>query len=100
MMTSRYEGWPMVLMEAMQMGVVPVVYNSFESLSDIVTEGFNGFVVQNNKHSIFVEKMKCLMLDDTLRQEMAEHAMESCQRYTIEKIVNRYESLFNDLIKK
>lgn len=99
MMTSRYEGWPMVLMEAMQMGVVPVVYNSFESLSDIVTEGFNGFVVQNNKQNIFVEKMKRLMLDDTLRQEMAEHAMESCQRYTIEKIVNRYESLFNDLIK-
>ena len=99
MMTSRYEGWPMVLMEAMQMGVVPVVYNSFESLSDIVTDGFNGFVVQNNKQNIFVEKMKRLMLDDTLRQEMAVHAMESCKRYTIEKIVNRYESLFNDLIK-
>ena len=48
---------------------------------------------------LFVEKMKRLMLDDTLRQEMAVHAMESCQRYTIEIIVNRYESLFNDLIK-
>jgi len=48
MMTSRFEGWPMVLMEAMQMGVVPVVYNSFESLSDIVVDGENGYIIPNN----------------------------------------------------
>ena len=41
MMTSRFEGWPMVLMEAMQMGVVPIVFNSFESLTDIIVEKEN-----------------------------------------------------------
>lgn len=99
MMTSRYEGWPMVLMEAMQMGVVPVVYDSFESLSEIVTDGFNGLVIPNNRQSIFVKRMKDLMLNDNLRREIAINAIESCQRYTIEKIIDKYELLFEKLLK-
>lgn len=61
LMTSRFEGWPMVLMEAMQMGVVPIVFNSFESLTDIITDKENGFIIPNNNIKYFVERLKTLI---------------------------------------
>ncbi|WP_220396171.1 glycosyltransferase [Bacteroides fragilis] len=97
LMTSRFEGWPMVLMEAMQMGVVPIVFNSFESLTDIITDKENGFIIPNNNIKYFVERLKTLIANDDLRNRMAVKTIESCQRFTTEKITNKYISLFKEL---
>ena len=71
LMTSRFEGWPMVLMEAMQMGVVPIVFNSFESLTDIIIDKENGFIIPDNDIKCFVERLKTLIANDDLRIRMA-----------------------------
>lgn len=97
LMTSRFEGWPMVLMESMQMGVVPIVYNSFEALEEIVDDGLNGFIVDNNKEEIFVEKLKRLLSDDEMRCNMANNAIRSCERFSLEIIGKEYEELFLSL---
>jgi glycosyltransferase involved in cell wall biosynthesis len=97
MMTSRFEGWPMVLMESMQMGVVPVVYNSFESLPDIIEDGVNGFIIPNNDFDFFVKKMKYLMLNDENRHVMARKAIAICSRFTPEIISKKYLNLFNSI---
>ena len=46
LLTSEYEGFGLVVAEAMSHGVVPVVYNSFESAHDLVTDGYNGVLVE------------------------------------------------------
>ena len=60
-MTSGFEGWPMVLMEAMPMGVVPIAFNSFESLQDIISHKENGIIIPNNDMDKYVAGLKWLM---------------------------------------
>ena len=97
MMASRYEGWPMVLMEAMQMGVVPVVFNSFESLTDIIDDNENGCIVTDNEIDGFVNRMKWLMKNDEPRLRLAANAIRSCDRFTVEKVSGKYLELFESL---
>lgn len=97
LMTSRTEGWPMVLMESMQMGLVPVVYNSFEALEEIIDNGKNGFIIENNNEEQFIDKLKLLLLNTDLRRQMAENAITSCSRFTLDKVGKEYEKLFLSL---
>lgn len=98
LMTSKYEGWPMVLMECMQKGVVPIVYNSFESLTDIITDNINGYIIPNNNFHSFVNKLKYLISDKTKRNEMANHGLDRCEQYSLEHIIDKFESLFSEVI--
>lgn len=100
MMTSKYEGWPMVLMEGQQMGVVPIVYNSFESLTDIINDGVNGIIIPNNNIKLFVEKLKNLMQNTSERHMMAENAIMNSKRFNIDEVVNKYLNLFHNLVEK
>lgn len=97
MMTSRYEGWPMVLMEAMQMGVVPIVFNSFESLTNIIDDGENGCIVTDNDIRAFVGRLKWLMKNDEARASMAAKAIQSCDRFTVDKVLQKYLLMFESL---
>lgn len=100
LMTSRKEGWPMVLMESMQMGVVPVVYNSFEALEEIIEDGKTGFIIENNNEKQFIERLKLLLIDKDLRKQMAENAIHSCKRFTLDVIGKKYEELFSSLLNQ
>ena len=95
--TSIYEGWPMVLTEAMQCGVVPVVYNSFASASEIVEDGVNGMLVTPFSRKEYIEKLRKLIEDDDLRHKMSESARISIKRYNVEQIANQWEQLFDKL---
>ncbi len=98
LMTSRFEGWPMVLMEAMQMGVVPIVFNSFESLPDIVTDKHNGLIIPNNDITQFVKQLKWLMINNDKRYLIAKNAINSCKKFSIENIAQKYLSMFEKCI--
>lgn len=100
LMTSRTEGWPMVLMESMQMGVVPIVYNSFEALEEIIEDGKTGFIIDNNNEKQFIEKLKLLLADKDLRKQMAENAIYSCKRFTLDVVGKKYEELFLSLLNQ
>jgi glycosyltransferase involved in cell wall biosynthesis len=100
LMTSRFEGWPMVLMESMQMGVVPIVFNSFESLPEIIDDGCNGVIIENNSIDLFVEKLKALLEDTNKRTTMAIHAIDKVSNFALEKIGKRYEDFFTSLLNQ
>ena len=62
LLTSEYEGFGLVVAEAMSHGVVPVVYNSFESAKDLITDGYNGvLVVKPFAVPPFAKAMQALM---------------------------------------
>lgn len=98
LMTSKYEGWPMVLMEGQQMGVVPISYNSFESLQEIIDNEKNGIIIPNNNISLFIKKLKDLMMDNEKRNEMAKNAIIKSQIHSKENAINKYINLFNNLL--
>ena len=97
LMTSTAEGWPMVLMEAVQMGVPVVAMDSFGSLHDIVTDGLNGRIVPNNDIAAFRKAMEELMYDELSRNQMSRNAVESSKRFTIDRIADAWLQLFRKL---
>jgi glycosyltransferase involved in cell wall biosynthesis len=94
---SANEGWAVVLLEAQQYGCVPVAMNSYASLHEIIQNGNNGIIVDNNDINGFTEALKRLMLDGEYRRRLALSGIESCKRFSINIIIQQWETLFNDL---
>lgn len=87
-MTSLYEGWPMVLTEAMAYGCVPIVFDTFQSLHDIVIDGYNGFIIQPFNTKRFAQKMNELASDNMLYGSVSHNAKKSISKYNINKIAD------------
>ena len=92
-MTSCYEGWPMVLTEAMAYGCIPVVYDSFEAVHDLIEDGRNGFVIKAFDRAKMVAALSGLADDGELRKKMAAEGEEKIKEFSVENIVDRWESL-------
>lgn len=92
-MTSSFEGWGMTLVECMQNECVPIVYNSFSSLLDIVDDEKNGFVVNNLNENDFVEKTIMIANDERLRTQMAKDAAEKARRFDVKVVVEKWAEL-------
>lgn len=99
LITSTAEGWPMVLMEATQMGVPVVAMDSFGSLHDIVTDSENGCIVPNNDLSAFAKSMSELMTDEQLRQQYAVTSVESSRQFEMKFTAAKWLALFDEIQK-
>lgn len=93
MMTSRSEGWGLTLTESQQMGVVPMAYDSYASLHDIITDGYNGCIVPNADITSYAQRLLQLMGNDKLRHHLAVNAIESSHRFEAKKIGKEWEKL-------
>ncbi len=101
-LTSGFEGFPLVLAEAMSFGVVPVVYASYSAVYDIVSDGENGCVVEPledsfNTHS-FANTLSSLMQDSDKRNMMAEQAILTSERdYSVDSIYKQWLGVINQI---
>lgn len=93
-MTSAIEGFPMTLTEAQQMGVVPVAFDSFGAVHDVIENKYNGMIVPNNDIDNYIEQLTWLMLNDKERQTMAHNAVESSKRFHPSEIIKQWVALF------
>ena len=98
-MTSNFEGFPMVLPEAMSFGVVPLAFDSFPAVSDIIIDNKNGFLIPPFSIKQYVKKIEILINNDSIRQEMAQEGVKMVQNYSVENIVRQWEILFYRLKK-
>lgn len=100
-MTSDFEGFPLVLAECMGFGVVPCVYDSFAALKDIVEDGVNGVVVEKENGFFsaqrMAEKMSTLLSDEEKLSSMAMTAIETSKKYAIDAIYEKWEKVFAEL---
>ena len=95
MLTSAFEGWGLTLTEAQQFGCVPIAFDSFSSLNDIITDGENGFIVKNNCISEYVQKLKYLMVNESLRIKMAKEAISSSFRFELPRVLKAWISILS-----
>ena len=93
-MASDFEGWPMVLGEAMQYGCVPVVYDSFAAASDIIDDGVCGRVIRHFHTVAFVKAVDEIMNNTDKRIKMAEIARKKASCFTIQQIKTKWYFLF------
>ena len=99
LMTSAFEGWGMTLTEAMQYGVVPLVYYTFLSLTDIVVDGVNGFIIKDNDEACFCDKLIKIMQDKKKRETLALNAATYIDKFSNSTISEKWYSLFLSLMK-
>lgn len=99
-MTSTTEGFGMVLVEAQSYGCVPIAYNSFSNLHDIITDGENGFSVKAFDEDEYVTKLSRLMSDTEMRDRMSANGIKSIHRFDAETIAGKWIDLFGNLLKK
>lgn len=90
MLTSAYEGFPLVLTESMQFGVVPIVFDSFSSVHDVIQSGENGIIIPDHHTEKYTKTLMQLMNSPEERTRMASHALKDCQRFAEENILQKW----------
>lgn len=98
--SSRFEGFGMVLVEAMACGLPVVSFACPCGPKDIIKDGEDGFLIENGNVDVFAEKLSLLMNDLSLCKTMAQVAVRNVQRFSMVQIAERWRSLFNELIIK
>lgn len=96
-MSSRYEGLPMVLLEAQAAGLPAVSFACKCGPRDVITDGEDGILVTEGDIGGLAAGMKRLMEDVTLRCEMGAAAFKHSERFDKEKIMSLWEELFREL---
>lgn len=94
LMTSRSEGFPMVLIEAMNCGLPVIAYDCPGGIQGIVTDQYNGFLVEDGNLDLFCEKLNFLMEDKEHRITLGRNARQSVGPLSIESIMEKWEALF------
>lgn len=97
MMTSYFEGFGMTLIEAQACGCVPLAFDNFSALHDIISDRSNGLIIPTGDYRAYTQELKLLMREDGLRRQMALCALESCKKFNRECHYRNWEKLFEKL---
>jgi glycosyltransferase involved in cell wall biosynthesis len=99
-MTSRYEGFPMVLIEAMAFGLPCIAYDCPCGPRAIIKDGENGFLIEDSNINLFSKKLNSLMENQDLRKSLGKKAKRSSEKYHIDAIMQTWHQLFIGLKKE
>ncbi|MEO1031186.1 MAG: glycosyltransferase family 4 protein [Bacteroidota bacterium] len=97
-LTSRTEGFPNALLEAMYFGVPSISYNCNFGPSDLINDGIDGFLTPVHDVEALKEKLLVLMTNKELRAKLSLKAKASTERFKSEFVVSKWENLIKDLI--
>lgn len=96
-MTSRYEGLPLVLLEAQQYNLPIVSFRCPTGPSEIIEDGVNGYLIDCYDTDKMSEKLLELMKNDDLRQSFSDHAKDTMDKFDKNKILNQWIELIETI---
>jgi glycosyltransferase involved in cell wall biosynthesis len=96
-MSSAYEGFGNVLVEAMACGV-PVVATSSPGSREVVRDGGDGLIVDRHEAQPLAEALGRVLGDATLRARMAAEARKSAQRFALPVVVAEHDRVFREVL--
>ena len=98
LLTSHYEGLPMVLLEALSYGIPVVSFACKCGPRDLISDGLNGFIVPDGDIRNFANKVILLLEDESLRKKMGLQAYQISLEYSKEKIMAKWIALFESIM--
>ena len=95
--TSLYEPFGLVIPEAMSCGLPVVSFDSPYGPSSVITNGKDGYLVENDNNALFAKQLEQLMDDMPLRLKMGTCAVEKSKRFSAQEIMLEWKVLFDCL---
>lgn len=96
-LSSLYEGFPMVIVEAMASGCPVVSYDCPNGPSDLINNEINGLLVENQNEEKLYEAILKMIENSDFRKNCAKNALLSVKQYSIENVFEKWKSLFDFL---
>lgn len=96
-LTSRFEGLPMVLLEAKAHKLPIVSFNCVTGPAEIVTDSVNGYLVDCFDMQTLAARIEKLMQDKQKRQQFSEHALQGIEQFDIDTIMNQWQHLLQSM---
>lgn len=97
-LSSRFEGFGLVLVEAMACGLPVVSFDCPAGPDEIITDGVDGLLVPSGDVHALAGKLMTLMADEALRERLGQQARQSVRRYEMAAVATQWKDLFDQLM--
>ena len=97
--TSKHEGFPLGVLEAMMIGV-PIVGFDISALKYLITDGEEGYLSAKNDVKLLADNMKKISEDLELRKKMSRACIKKASQFDKEKVLGLWDELIEELIKE
>ena len=97
MMTSHYEGFGITLTESLQKGCIPIAFNTYSAVRDIIVHGYNGYIIQPYDEKLYANRIIELINNKEKMMQMQYNAIASSKKFDIENIGNQWINLLKEI---
>lgn len=99
-LSSRYEAFPMVLIEAMAHGLPAVAFACPSGPDEVIEHGRNGFLVPPEEITALAQSLELAINDDLWLKDAGEHALASAQQFTLTRVMPQWEALLVEVTSR
>lgn len=96
-MTSRFEGFPMTLLESTAQGIPAIAYDVLTGPNEIIVDGKNGYLIPNGNRSQMIEKIEKLIAHRQVRMDMSKSCVNIRSCFECQRIIDQWIALLDRL---
>lgn len=97
-MTSHFEGFSLVLLEAIRHGLPCIAFDCPFGPASIIKDGICGYLIEENSIEQYAQKLSLLMDQEDIWKSLSKEAIKRGKDFSVETVMNRWRQLFEDLV--